>query len=225
MNFLPSSGLRGDDERDIEAPSDLTGDIASTLAFLDEATDGATRLRGPLRIEVVRALTDEDISGGFLTPAPPPSLREIKSSHHSLARLLAQGRTHVEASRITGYSPGYIGRLANDTTFRELVLHYTTVEEIASTDFLSAMRETGLDMLNELRERIEKDPESLSVGQLHEGIKLLRVEPMKSEAMRGGLAASAAPISITFVSSRTPQASVEREGKLIEGDRAQDDAA
>lgn len=194
--------------------------VSDALAFLDEATPQASRLRQPLRIEVVRTLSDEDITGGFLTPAPPPTLREIKSSHHSLAKLLAQGRSHIEASRITGYSPGYIGRLAADPMFRELILHYTTVDEIASTDFLGAMREVGLDMLNELRDRVEQDPKSLSVGQLHEGIKLLLVEPMKSEALRGGLASGTGPITITFVASQTPQASVEREGILIEGERA-----
>ena len=202
----------------------LSDDIADALAFLNEATPQASRLRAPLRIEVVRALSDEDISGGFLTPAPPPTLREIKSSHHSLARLLAQGRSHIEASRITGYSPGYIGRLAGDSTFRELILHYTTVDEIASTDFLGSMREVGLDMLNELRERVEQDPKSLSTAQLHEGIKLLLVEPMKSEALRGGLVSGTGPISITFVASATPQASIEREAKLIEGERTEDAA-
>ena len=198
----------------------LSDDIADALAFLDEATPQASRLRAPLRIEVIRALSDEDISGGFLTPAPPPTLREIKSSHHSLARLLAQGRSHIEASRITGYSPGYISRLAGDSTFRELILHYTTVDEIASTDFLGSMREVGLDMLNELRERVEQDPKSLSTAQLHEGIKLLLVEPMKSEALRGGLSVGTGPITISFVASATPQASIERETKLIEGERS-----
>ena len=195
-------------------PGDL---VASAVAFLDEATDRATRLRGPLRIEVVRALTAEDITGGFAKPAPPPTLREIKSSHHSLARLVAQGRSHADASRITGYSPGYIGRLVADPSFRELVLHYTEVDEIAQSDFLGTMREVGLDLLNELRERVEKDPGALSVTQLHEGIKLLLVEPMKSEALRGGLAAGVAPVTIQFVASATPQASDVREGALIEG--------
>lgn len=197
------------------APGDL---VASATAWLDEATDGATRLRGPLRIEVVRALDEADILGGFCEAAPPPTLREIKSSHHSLARLLAQGRSHADASRITGYSPSYISRLAVDPAFRELLLHYTEVDEIAQTDFLGTMREVGLDLLAELRERVEKDPGALSVTQLHEGIKLLLVEPMKSEALRGGLAAGVAPLTIQFVSSGTPQAGAVRDGTLIEGD-------
>ena len=223
MNFLPSPGFGPPERPSSDSASDVFPAldlVSDALAFLDEATPQASRLRQPLRIEVVRALSDEDISGGFLAPAPPPTLREIKSSHHSLARLLAQGRSHIEASRITGYSPGYISRLAADSTFRELILHYTTVDDIAATDFLGSMREVGLDMLNELRERVETDPKSLSTAQLHEGIKLLLVEPMKSEALRGGLAAGTGPITITFVASATPQASVEREAKLIEGERA-----
>ena len=81
------------------------------------------------------------------------------------------------------------------------------------------MREVGLDMLNELRDRLERDPAALSVGQLHEGIKLLLVEPMKSEALRGGLAAGVAPVTIQFVSSGTPQATESRDAKVIEGER------
>ena len=211
MTFHAAPHATPDDEA--ADPGDL---IAGAVAFLDEATPGASRLRGPLRIEVVRPLDEPDITGGFLAPAPPPTLRDIKSSHHTLARLLAQGRSHVEASRITGYSPGYVGRLANDPTFRELVLHYTEVDEIAQTDFLGTMREVGLDLLNELRDRVEKDPGALSVSQLHDGIKLLLVEPMKSEAMRGGLAAGIAPVTIQFIASATPQAGAEREARVIE---------
>lgn len=196
-----------------DAPGDL---IPGVLAFLDEATAGATRLRGPLRIEVIRTLSDEDVSGGFCEPAPPPTLREIKSSHHSLAKLLALGRSHVDASRITGYSPSYISRLSQDPAFRELISHYTKVVEVAQTDFLGAMREVGLDLLSELRDRVEKDPGALSVTQLHDGIKLLLVEPMKSEALRGGLSAGIAPLTIQFIASNTPQASTEREGVLID---------
>ena len=214
MNFLPSANFT---EKETPTSADF---VTEALAFLDEATPQASKLRAPLRIEVIRTLSDEDISGGFLTPAPPPTLREIKPSHHSLARLLAQGRSHIEASRITGYSPGYISRLATDSMFRELILHYTTVDDIAATDFLGSMREVGLDMLNELRERIETDPKSLSTAQLHEGIKLLLVEPMKSEALRGGLAVGTGPITITFVASQTPQASASSEGKIIEGERS-----
>jgi hypothetical protein len=91
-------------------------------------------------------------------------------------------------------------------------------------DFLGSMREVGMDMLNELRERVETHPKSLSTSQLNEGIKLLLVESMKSEALRGGLQSAAGPITITFVASATPQASVEREAKLIEGERVEDAA-
>ena len=82
MNFLPSSNFATRSPSESLAMDDDA--VADALAFLDEATSGATRLREPLRIEVVRTLTDEDISGGFLTPSAPPSLREIKASHHSL---------------------------------------------------------------------------------------------------------------------------------------------
>ena len=206
-------------------PRSARDDATDALAWLDEATDGASRLRVPLRIEVIRALTPDDLASGFLTPAPPPTLREIKSSHHSLARLLATGRSIIDAARITGYSPGYVSRLREDPAFRELVLHYGEVAEIAATDFLGTMREVGLDLLDELRKRVENDPSALSVGQLHDGIKLLLVEPMKSEALRGGLAAGIAPVTIQFVSSGTPQAGDVRESTLIEGEHAKGEHA
>lgn len=195
--------------------------VADALAWLDDATDGATRFRVPLRIEVVRPLTPEDAEGGFMQPAPPPSLREIKASHHSLAKLIAAGRSHVEASRITGYSPGYISRLVGDPSFKELVAHYSQVEEIAATDFLGQMRAVGMDLLDELRRRVEDNPAALTMTQLQEGIKLLLVEPMKAEAAKsfgGAVGTGPAAIQISFVASRTPQASGEFEGRIIEGE-------
>lgn len=221
MDFLPSLG--GSDETGpaqplSESPTSLHDEIVAANAFLDEATEGGTRFRGPLRIEVVRTLTEEDLAEGLLEPAPPATLREIKASHHSLARLIATGRTDVDASRITGYSPGYIARLRGDASFRELVLHYTQVEEIASTDYLGAMREVGMDLLNEFRRRMEEDPTRLSQSALENGIKLLLVEPMKSEALRGGLGGGGGQFRISFVSSETPQGG---ELRVIEGEKVE----
>ena len=195
-----------------------SGVSSEALAWLDEATEGATRLRGPLRIEVVRPITDEDVASGFLTPAPPPSLREIKSSHHALAKLIAAGRSHIDASRITGYSPGYISRLTGDPAFKELVAHYSEVEGLEATEFLGAMRAVGMDMLDELRRRIEDDPRALTISQLQDGIKLLLVEPMKTEAMRSGSGAAMPAVQISFVASPTPQAGAVEDGKIIDGD-------
>lgn len=212
MSFLPSGATQS-------APSAIEAVEAAT-EWLDEATDSATRLRVPLRIEVVRPLTAADISGGFCEAAPPPTLREIKASHHNLAKIIAAGRSVTEASRITGYSPAYISRLRGDPAFASLVSHYSEVEELAATDFLGSMRAVGMDLLDELRRRVEDDPRVLTTAQLHDGIKLLLVEPMKAEAARaGGLGGAAvAPIQISFVASPTPQAGRVEDGRIIEGD-------
>lgn len=125
----------------------------------------------------------------------------------------------MEASRITGYSTSYISQLAQAPLFRELLLHYSEVEEIAAADTLGAMKTLGMDMLAELRKRVEENPEGISVGQLQDGIKLLLVEPLKAEALRGGMGGTAvAPITISFIASSTPQASEVREGTLLEGE-------
>ena len=168
---------------------------------------------------MVRPITEEDLEGGFLAPAAPPTLREIKASHHQLAKLLASGRSHIEASRITGYSTGYISRLARDSSFAELLTHYSQVEEFAAQDILGAMRSVGMDMLDELRKRVEEDPRAISTGQLQEGIKLLLIEPLKAEASRAG-GGVVAPITISFVASPTPQAGADArtiEGELSSG--------
>ena len=191
------------------------------LEWLDEATAGATRLRAPLRIEVVRPLTPEDFSDDYTPLAQPIQLREAKASHHHLAKLLAEGRSDVEASRITGYSPSYIGRLKKSPLFLDLLSHYTEVEELAATDYLGAMRATGMDALGELRKRLEENPKGFSLGQLNDAVKLLLVEPMKSEALRSGLGGTVAPIQISFVASPTPQAGRVEEGRIIEGERAE----
>ena len=169
---------------------------AAALEWLDDASP--TRLRAPLRIRVVRPLIPEDFED-VPTPTPPPSLRELKASHHHLAKLLADGRTTEDASRITGYSTGYISRLRGDASFAELITHYTTVEELAAVDYLGAMRAAGMDALDLLRRRMEDDPGSLTNGQLSDAVKLLLVEPMKSEALRGCVTAGGPALRISFV--------------------------
>lgn len=199
-----------------EATTSYLPTIKETLSFLDEATDGGTALRAPLRIEVVRPLTEEDLVASP-RPAPPPSLRDTKNSHHTLAKLCAEGRGDIECSRMTGYSVGYVNRLRNDPTFRELVLHYTEVVNLAATDFLGAMRETGMDMLDELRRRVEGDPSSFSHRELMEAMKLLLVEPMKSEAGRAAALTASPPIAISFITSGAAR---EAPPLLVEGDPA-----
>ena len=156
--------------------------------------------RAPLFVEVVRELEESDLEQRASAPALT-DIKELKSSHHNIARLLAQGKKPYDVAIITGYSPGYLTRLAQSPAFKELLQHYATVEDIANADVVQQMQDVGLEALAILRERQEQEPEKFTIGQLQENIKLLLIEPQKNAALRGAGGGGQAPISIpiTFV--------------------------
>jgi len=58
-----------------------------------------------------------------MAPAGHPH-SEAPRAHHTLARLVAEGKSHPECSVITGYGVEYVSMLERDPAFRELVAYY-----------------------------------------------------------------------------------------------------
>ena len=83
---------------------------------------------------------------------PSPLDVEIEDIAHGLARV----------ARWNGQTTG-------EHAF-SVAQHSVVVEEIAATDFLGQMRAVGMDLLDELRRRLEDDPTALTTGQLQDGI-------------------------------------------------------
>lgn len=159
-----------------------------------------------IEYQVVRALDLDDLdalmNGGALTPANQgKNLTSIRSAHHLLAQLCAEGKSNIEIGLITGHSPNYVSRLRNyDPAFRELLTHYTEVREKVFVDVLERMKSLGVASLEELQARIEADPSKFPNGQL-----LAIAESMlgKGGGMQhgGGQGAPSVSINVNFVPS------------------------
>lgn len=131
-------------------------------------TPRAGRRTTPVRGEISRSLTAEDLmelATPNENPAQAPMLKQIRSSHHELARLLAKGEKQVRISHITGFSQTRISMLKSDPSFQELLAYYEEMEtqtfEKARVDVAERLHSLGVDTLEVLHERVREDPDSL----------------------------------------------------------------
>jgi hypothetical protein len=180
------------------------------LAELDlGSARGAKRVPTPLSVEVVRALTEEDLPE---LQAPVPlgteykGLLRVRHSHHQLAQVLARGSDHIEASLITGYSTVYIWKLTQeDPTFKDLLAHYGEERKAVFVDVLERMKVLGLSSLDELAARLEDDPEGWSKRELMEMAELMLVKGRQGAGTSAGLPAGpAVSVNVKFVTAQAP---------------------
>lgn len=157
----------------------------------------------PLAIEVVRALTPEDLQAlGEAVAAPAQRLLQIRAPHHQLARLLCEGRDQAEVSLMTGYTPSYISTIQNDPAFAELLNYYSIQREQVFIDTLERLKDLGLTAAAEIQRRIEEAPEKFSNREVMELMELALVKPAEAKAnAKGGPSGAGADIRISFVAA------------------------
>lgn len=136
-------------------------------------TDVKTKGRkmSPLELEILGSITEQDIldrTEGELVSSEAPTLSRIRGIHHEIARQLASGLTPAEVSAITGYSLSRISILQGDPSFKELLAFYKNKSDEVFVDVHKRMAILGLDAANELADRLETKPETLSNSQLIE---------------------------------------------------------
>jgi len=153
-------------------------------------------------LEVVRELTEEDLKAPRPKPSPPPSIKTLRTSHHRVAQLLAQGIEPIDVSLITGTSINSIRRLQKDPTFLGLLEHYLGVTELKLADVVERMREIGQDALDVLHERLSETPDKFNNNQLLAIAETLIVRPLvvRNSAVGGG---TGTPVGIT-INFRSP---------------------
>lgn len=192
-----------------------TEDLLSEIGLGDLPT-GPPITKEPLYI---RDLTREDVLSvgkraaygsqqGQLT-------QKLRAPHHTLARLVAEGKSHPECSLITGYTVEYVVMLKRDPAFCELVEYYKGQVAQAYVNVHERLATLGTLAMEILQERLS-DPEQaakLSPGALREIMNdaLDRsVAPSKVNQGHGGFSggANAPQININFV----PGAVAERSG-------------
>lgn len=86
-------------------------------------------------------------------------IKEVKTVHHSLAKLLASGMRVVDAARKTGQSPQTIYRLRRSPAFQNLELHYTQEHADATDDLLDRMEVVAFQLLDVIQDKLDKDEE------------------------------------------------------------------
>ena len=122
---------------------------------------------------VSRELTEEDINElqeERGTQAAP--IKKIRDRHHALARNLASGMSQNEAAISCGLSPSRVSILKSDPAFKELLAFYRTDVDNTYRDLHEKLSGLASDAADELTERLEENPETLSTGQLMEVVKL-----------------------------------------------------
>lgn len=121
-----------------------------------------------LTFEIARPLNEADWEADR-RPAGAV-LKQLRASHHAVARMLAQGVPPMEISAICGYDPSRISVLQNDPSFRELVRFYELRKDELLTDVNGRIQVLTLEAMEVLSDRITSEPETVSTRDLREVI-------------------------------------------------------
>lgn len=148
---------------------ELLSDI--DLGALAPARGAAWRKKIPISYVYLRDLNERDFE---LLKNPPTlgvtteHLQRITARHHSLARLLAEGRSAVECSAITGHSQSRISILQDDPAFAELIEFYKSQVREVYLNVHERLAALGISCLEELQARVEENPSEFTPRELRE---------------------------------------------------------
>jgi hypothetical protein len=126
-----------------------------------------------LRAEAGRELTAEDL--GRLAGArgtEPTEVKRLSERHHALARLLSSGMGTVEAAALLGYTASRVSILRSSPAFQELMALYESEKDDAFRDTAARLAGLTYEAITEIQNRLEEEPEKISIGQLIEISKL-----------------------------------------------------
>lgn len=132
---------------------------------------------GKLAVTGTRSLAMEDLMAAATKPTEPnPGVKQLRQSHHQLAKLLAQGLKQVDIASITGFSMSRISVLKSDPQFAELLSYYQEMEaegwQNARADMRERLLSLGFDSIETLHSRLEEDPEGFSNDALLKLVEL-----------------------------------------------------
>ena len=113
---------------------------------------------------IVRNLEPADLAA----PAPQTRLQRISERHHGLARALAAGMGPGEAAAVMRYTRERVTSLQQDPAFRELVEFYRSKVDDAFDAVHEHLAGMTMEALQELRQRLESEPEQFSNKELRE---------------------------------------------------------
>lgn len=127
----------------------------------------------PLVIDVIGDVEMEDLQVLDLPrESVAPTLKRLSDRHHALARALASGLSERDAAITCGYSSSAVSILKTDPAFKELLEFYRDRAGEAFETTSAKLAALTNEALSLLIEKMENDPESLTVSQLHDLAKL-----------------------------------------------------
>jgi len=174
------------------------------------------RAAKPLSATVLRELEPSDLQLlGQEKGSVPSPIKRLSERHHALARNLAMGMDHRQASAIANYSESRISILLSDPAFKELLEFYRLPYEETSRDIAQQFAELTKDANEELIQRLAEEPEKFTVGQLME------VSKMGADRTGFGPQSSSTNINVNVDLASRLQAARQRvasRGTLIEGE-------
>lgn len=127
---------------------------------------------GPLTEEHVAA-AQEHIDSGEAIGVSCPSLKSIRHTHHRLAQFLAMGMDESTAAKLTNYAVNRVSILKSDPAFKELLAHYSQMQEEGFAEFVETAAALNMDMLGRLQQILDEEPEKLTPTHILEAIKVL----------------------------------------------------
>jgi hypothetical protein len=131
------------------------------------------RAAKPVEAAIVRELDSADmVLLSTERGVKPSAVKRLTDRHHNLARNLASGMPAGEAAVLCGYTASRVSILQNDPAFKELLEFYREDANRPYRDLHVRLSGLALDAAEELSNRLEEEPEKISIGQLTELTKL-----------------------------------------------------
>ncbi len=90
---------------------------------------------------------------------PDQTLKSLRATHHTIARLLCDGVSQAEISVIVGVSQSRISILKNDPAFAELLAHYAATKARVQVDMWARLAQLGVSSIEVLEERVLDNPD------------------------------------------------------------------
>ncbi len=105
---------------------------------------------------------------GESTVAP---LARIRDRHHAVARCFASGMSTSQVAAVTGYDVGRLNTLVTDPTMTQLISHYRSMVDESFVDMHARMATLSADVVAEIQDRLELEPEKISMQDLKDLLK------------------------------------------------------
>ena len=120
----------------------------------------------PLEAVLVKELTAADLDLPAEGKLKPPPIARIGERHHTLAKLIACGKTQLEAGAMLNLTPQRVCAIVNDPAFAVVLQTHLDNQNEIMQSLVEKASGLSKDVIDELHNRFEDDAESFTNAQL-----------------------------------------------------------